>query len=69
MKISDSHTDFLTELKTKREREEYISSLKNVKTLICAVFTTNKKFSMQDIENFKLELEILSRKYKINLLL
>ena len=41
MKISDAHTDFLTEIKDRTDREEYVKSIRKIAGVIsCAVFTT-----------------------------
>lgn len=71
MKISDSHTDFLTSIERCEDRNKYIKNIKNfgVTTLSCAVFTTNKNFSIKDIKDYSNELNNLSQKYNINLLL
>ncbi|MBE5741231.1 MAG: hypothetical protein E7351_01710 [Clostridiales bacterium] len=69
MKISDSHTDFMTSIDSRDKREKYISTIcGKVKNLCCAIFTTNKNFSVEDIINFKKEIDYLQGKYKINLL-
>ena len=69
--ISDCHTDFLTQIKNKNERENFIKNIsrQGVKFLCCAVFTTNTSFDINDIKNFNIELKHLSNKYKINLVL
>lgn len=56
--ISDSHTDFLVEIKNKNERTNYIDFLKTtpLKLLSCAVFTTNDNLSIKDINAFKNEI-------------
>ena len=60
MKICDAHTDFLTEIKQKEEREQYVKKLRKiVSDICCAVFTTNSTTSVKDVENFKLEIENL----------
>lgn len=70
MKICDAHTDFLTEIKDKSERERYVKKIrKNIKIISCAVFTTNSTISVQDVENFKLELENYNKKFHTKLLL
>ena len=54
MKISDSHTDFLTEL-TSKQAKKYLNEIKQagVKIVSCAVFTTNKGFGLLQIKKFK----------------
>lgn len=70
MKICDSHTDFLTEIENQEGREKYVKEIrKNIKTISCAVFTTNSTISVQDVENFKLELEKYNKKFHTKLLL
>ena len=70
MKISDAHTDFLTEIKDKTEREKYVRQISAVAdTISCAIYTSNSTISVQDVENFKLEIEEYNKKYHTNLLL
>lgn len=70
MRICDAHTDFLTEIKNNKEREEYVKSIKNITEIIsCAVFTTNSTISVKDVENFKIEIDKYNKKYKTNLML
>lgn len=70
MKICDAHTDFLTEIKDKEKREDYVKSICGVVDVVsCAVFTTNSTISVNDVENFKLELDYYNKKYKTKLLL
>lgn len=58
MKICDSHNDFLTS--DYIEKEKMFKRLNKVGKICCAVFTTNKGFSVKDIEIFKNEV----RNYK-----
>ena len=69
--IADSHTDFMTTIKCIIKREEYIKQCaqNGVKILGCAIFTTEYNFTVEDIKNFKVELENLSNKYGVKLLL
>lgn len=70
MKICDSHTDFLTEIKDKKERESYAKSISYIAGRIsCAVFTTNSTISVKDVENFKHELDYYNKRYRANFLL
>lgn len=70
MKICDAHTDFLTAIKSRIERETYVKQIsKIIDTISCAVFTTNSTISVKDVENFKNELIYYNKKYKTNLLL
>ena len=70
MKICDAHTDFLTEIKDRKDREEYVKSIRKViGTISCAVFTTNSTICLKDVENFKTELDYYNKKYKTKLLL
>ncbi len=70
MKVCDAHTDFLTEMKGRAEREEYVKSIKKIAGVIsCAVFTTHFTISVKDVENFKLELDYYNKKYKTKLML
>ena len=70
MKITDSHTDFLTAL-SEEEIEQYVKTMKksNVKIVSCAVFTTEKKHTLAQIQHFQQLLITQSQKHKINLLL
>ncbi len=69
--LSDCHTDFLTEIKNKSDREIYVkeTALSGVKIMCCAVFTTHNKIGLNEIKEFKKELNYLSKKYRIKLLL
>ena len=70
MKICDAHTDFLTEIKEKYEREKYVRKIRKITSNICcAVFTTNSTLSVKDVENFKFELENYNKKFNTKLLL
>lgn len=71
MKISDSHTDFLTNIESVIVREQYIKAIKQygVQNISCAVFTTNKMLKIEDIRDYANELDKFSKKYSINLLL
>ncbi len=70
MKLCDAHTDFLTEIKTKEKREEYIKRIsKMCGAISCAVFTTNSTICLKDVENFKSELDYYNKKYHTNFLL
>lgn len=69
--IADSHTDFMTAVNSKKQREEYVKfcAQTGVKILGCAIFTTEYNFTIDNIIQFKNELQILSNKYNIKLLL
>lgn len=71
MKISDSHTDFLTAITSRCDREIFIYKAlnDNIKNISCAVFTTENKLTLHDVENYNEELKYLSNKYKVNLIL
>lgn len=71
MNISDSHTDFLTSIENKIDRENYVQQIVNwgVKNISCAVFTTEKMLQVKDIIQYAKELEILKEKYNTNLML
>jgi len=70
MKICDAHTDFLTEIKDRKKREEYVKSIRKIAGIIsCAVFTTNSTISVKDVENFKYELDYYNKKYHTQFLL
>lgn len=69
--IADCHNDFLTAFKNKEQREEYIKECHNqgVVAMCCAVYTTGSAVSIKNIKDYKDELNYLSKKYAINLLL
>lgn len=71
MRISDSHTDFLTSIETAKDREKYIEEISTLgkHTISCAVFTTEKGIGVAEIKDYARELAILNKKYDINLLL
>lgn len=71
IKIADSHTDFLTVIGNKKQREKYISEcVKNgTTTICCAVFTTEGNITLNDIKNFSIELKEYEKKFNIKLLL
>lgn len=69
MKITDCHNDFLTEIKILKEKIKYIQSLKCVKKLCCAVFTTEQNLKIKDISWLKNELYILQTYTKTKLML
>lgn len=70
MKICDSHTDFLTEIKERSERESYVKGIKSVANYICcSVFTTNSTVCLQDVENCKREIDFYNKKFKTKFLL
>ena len=70
MKTCDAHTDFLTEVRNKNEREEYVKSIRKVAGRIsCAVVTTNSTICWKDVENFKSEVDYYNKKYHSKFLL
>lgn len=70
MKICDAHTDFLTEIKDREDREEYVKSISKIAGVIsCAIFITNSTICLKDVENFKQELDYYNKKYNTKLLL
>lgn len=71
MKISDSHTDFLTSIESVLDREQYIQEIKQygAQNISCAVFTTSNKLEVEDVIHYANELDNLRAKYNINLLL
>jgi membrane dipeptidase len=70
MRVCDAHTDFLTTIKDKTERENHVKSIKKIAGIIsCAVFTTNSTICLKDVENFKHELETYNKKYNTKFLL
>lgn len=70
MKICDSHTDFLTEIKDEKDREKYVKLIRKIAGIIsCAVFTTNSTICLKDVENFKRELDYYNKKYHTQFLL
>ena len=68
--ISDGHTDFITELNSFKNKENYVKNLKQqgVKTICSAVFTTQKKLNLKQVEEYKKQIEELKAKYRVNLL-
>lgn len=68
--ISDGHTDFITELNSFENKENYVKNLKQqgVKTICSAVFTTQKKLNLKQVEEYKKQIEELKAKYRVNLL-
>lgn len=67
-KICDCHTDFLTEMKDKKKRVIYAKKIaKN--TISCAVFTTEKRYTIKEIEVFNEEIEFYNKNYNANFLL
>ena len=67
IKLCDCHTDFLTEIKNKRERTRYAKSLAGG-TISCAVFTTENKYNIQDIEGFNEEIEFYNKNFNAKFL-
>ncbi len=54
-KIADSHSDFLTAIKSNYQIKKYINNLQNtpINTLCCAVFTTDDNLSLEQIKRYK----------------
>ncbi len=55
MKICDAHNDFLTDIKSKDEKNNYIKFIKNnksLKTVACVVWTTELKYPIETLNNF-----------------
>lgn len=71
MKISDSHTDFLTMIDSLENKDQYIKQIKQdgAQNISCAVFTTNNGLIVEDVKNYAFELKSLRNKYNIKLLL
>jgi len=68
LKITDCHTDLLTE-KTHEEQIEFIKNLPtNVKVLNLAVFTTDDKLNIEDLKKYKQQTENLQNHTKTRLL-
>lgn len=69
--FSDCHTDFMTELNEKEDREKYIKFIKYCggDFINCAVFTTEKKQSLTQLIMYKEEIEEYKEKYNVNLFL
>ena len=68
IKLIDCHNDFLTKLETIKEKVQYIKSLKNVKVIMCAVFTTEQKLGIKELNKLKNELYILQTYTKVKLI-
>lgn len=71
MNINDSHTDFFTYFEKENERDDYVALIKSwgVKNVVCAIFTYEKRFNIDNIINFNKQIEFLKNKHNINLLL
>lgn len=69
--FSDCHTDFMTEMKEKEEREKYVKFIKasGGDLISCAIFTTFEKQDFSQLIEFKKEIEEYKNKYNINLFL
>ena len=70
MKFSDSHTDFFTEINSALEREKYLKTvrLQGVRVINCAIYTTNKGFTLEDLNKFSKEIKMLNKKLKIKVI-
>ena len=66
--ISDSHTDFITELKSTKEKEQYVKDINRwgAKTICSAVFTTQDNLTLKKITKYKKEIDELKTKYGVN---
>lgn len=56
MKICDAHNDFLTEIKTDKEKEDYIKFLKNnksIRNVACVIWTSELITPLQTISEIK----------------
>ena len=71
MKFCDSHTDFLTAISSKEDREKYVKKIKACggEIISAAVFTTDKGFSEKNVEDYSREIRGFSAKYKLRILL
>ncbi len=71
IRISDSHTDFLTVITSSKSREDYVKELSHLGlfNISCAIFTTDKKFNIQDIKKYADELNHYREKFQLNLIL
>ncbi|MCQ2555711.1 MAG: dipeptidase, partial [Clostridia bacterium] len=69
MIISDSHTDFLTAIKTQAKRKSYVEQIAKFKPTICAaVFTTGKNITLRKLKNYKKEIENYNKIYHTHFL-
>lgn len=68
--ISDSHTDFITEIKSKKEKEQYVKDIKRQggKSICSAVFTTQDNLTLKKITKYKKEIDELKTKCGVNLI-
>ena len=66
-RICDCHTDFMTEIENKNKREEYVKTLKD-NTVSCAIFTTEKCYSIDDIEKYENEIKSYNQRLNTDLL-
>ena len=69
MKFSDSHTDIMTALQEKEEREKVVCNIKKLggDNISLAIFTTEKKQTISEIEKLNDEIESLRKKYDLSL--
>lgn len=67
--ISDAHTDFITALKSTKEKEGYLNKIKRqrVDKVIAAVFTSQNNYTLNHIKQYKLEIEYLKTKCGVDL--
>lgn len=70
MKFCDSHTDFLTAIADRKDREEYVASIKQCggRVISCALFTTSNGLGLKEAQLKKEEVDFLMSKYDIKLL-
>jgi membrane dipeptidase len=70
-KFCDSHIDLLTAIPQQNKREKYIKKIKKYggDYISLAVFTTENKYSLANIEKFQKEVNYYNHKYDLHLLL
>lgn len=61
----DSHTDFMTKLKTIDEKEEYVKSIHDLgaRKILSAIFTTDKNIGIEKLKIYKSEIDELNQKF------
>lgn len=61
----DSHTDFMTKLKTIDEKEEYVKSIHDLgaRKILSAIFTTDDNVGIEKLKIYKSEIDELNQKF------
>lgn len=63
-KFCDSHTDFMTKIKTLQEKVKYTEEIKNLGALkiLSAIFTTKQNIKLNQIKSYKNEIDQINKK-------